>query len=149
MVYSDPSPLDATFGALADPTRRAILMRLSGGERSIGELAAQFDMTLPGVSKHVRVLESAGLTEIRREGRVRRCRLVGAPLRDAQAWIVKYQAFWEEQLDQFAAYLAATPEEAPACPPTTLPSSPTSSSSGAPSRRPPNAPSARGRNRRR
>ena len=103
MVYSGSTSyqptLDATFGALADPTRRAILVNLSRGERSIGELAAQFDMTLPGVAKHLRVLERAGLTDIRREGRVRRCRLVGAPLRDAEAWIVKYRTVWEQQLD--------------------------------------------------
>ena len=76
MVYSDAVPydqaLDATFGSLADQTRRAILVNLSRGERSIGELASQFDMTLPGVTKHLRVLERAGLTDIRRDGRVRR-----------------------------------------------------------------------------
>jgi DNA-binding transcriptional ArsR family regulator len=116
MVYSSSVALDATFGALSDPTRRAIVMKLARGERSIGELAAQFDMTLPGVSKHVRVLERAGLAHIRRDGRVRRCRLVGAPLRTATAWMLKYQAYWEQQLDQFAAFLAVTDEEDSAWP---------------------------------
>jgi DNA-binding transcriptional ArsR family regulator len=141
MVYSESSSLfstalNGTFGALADPTRRAILLDLSRGERTIGELAALFDMTLPGVSKHVRVLERAGLTDVRRVGRVRRCRLVGAPLRAADAWIAHYRAFWEQQLDQFAAYLDTNPEESSACPAPTSPKRPTSSSSVAPSTRP-------------
>jgi DNA-binding transcriptional ArsR family regulator len=149
MVYSQHATLDATFGALADPTRRAIMVNLAQGERSISELASQFDMTLPGVSKHVRVLERAGLADVRRDGRVRRCRLVAAPLRDAEAWIMKYRAFWEAQLDQFAAFLAATSEEEPAWPAPIPPSSPTSSSSGGRSPRPSNVPSPRGRTRRR
>jgi DNA-binding transcriptional ArsR family regulator len=111
MVYSQVHTLDATFGALADPTRRAMITKLARGERTIGELAAYFEMTLPGASKHVRVLERAGLADIRRDGRVRRCRLKVGRLRDAQAWIAKYQAYWEQQLDQFAAFLETTTEE--------------------------------------
>jgi DNA-binding transcriptional ArsR family regulator len=154
MVYSAHSPqlsaaLDGTFGALADPTRRAILLNLSRGERTIGELAALFDMSLPGVSKHVRVLERAGLTDVRRDGRVRRCRLMGAPLRAADTWIAHYRAFWEQHLDQFAAYLDANPEESPAWPAPTSPTAPTSTSSVGRSTRPSNAPTASGQTRKR
>jgi DNA-binding transcriptional ArsR family regulator len=106
MVYQQQ--LNATFAALADPTRREILARLATGERSISELAGRFDMTLPAVSKHVRVLERAGLASVRREGRTRRTTLVAAPMREAQAWIEKYRQFWEFQFDQLAAYLEAS-----------------------------------------
>src|SRR5690349_2197901 len=107
MVYH-PQMLDATFAALADPTRRAILSRLTTGERTISELASRFAMSLPAVSKHVRVLERAGLARVRREGRVRRTTLVAGPMRDAAAWIEHYRAFWEFQFDQLSAYLAAS-----------------------------------------
>jgi DNA-binding transcriptional ArsR family regulator len=106
MVY-DQSRLDATFGALADPTRREILSRLALGEQGIAELAGRFSMSLPAVSKHVRVLERAGLAFIRKEGRTRRTALVAAPMREAQAWIETYRQFWEFQFDQLAAYLDA------------------------------------------
>src|SRR3712207_9381060 len=86
MVYHH-ARLDATFAALAHPGRREILSRLAAGDKTIGELAARFDMTLPAASKHVRVLERAGLARVRREGRVRRTTLVAAPMRDAAAWI--------------------------------------------------------------
>src|SRR5690349_21902913 len=109
MVYQSSS-LDHTFAALADPTRRAIITRLATGERTISELASRFEMSLPAVSKHIRVLERAGLARVRREGRVRRTTLVAAPMRDASAWIERYRSFWEFQLDQLAAYLAATDE---------------------------------------
>lgn len=109
MVYQ--SSLDLTFAALSDPTRREILARLAGGERSISELASRFDMTLPAVSKHVRVLERAGLATVRRDGRTRRTRLVAAPMREAGEWIDFYKRFWEHQLDQLAAYLEETPAE--------------------------------------
>jgi DNA-binding transcriptional ArsR family regulator len=106
MVYHHA--LDATFAALADPTRREILSRLATGERSISELAGRFDMSLPAVSKHIRVLERAGLARVRRDGRTRRTTLIAAPMRDAQEWIEKYRQFWEFQFDQLAAYLAAS-----------------------------------------
>src|SRR3954466_9416258 len=98
MVYHQA--LDATFAALADPTRREILSRLAGGERSISELAGRFDMSLPAVSKHIRVLERAGLARIRQQGRTRHTALVAAPMRDARAWIDQYRQFWEQQFDQ-------------------------------------------------
>jgi DNA-binding transcriptional ArsR family regulator len=108
MVYNHGSTLDRTFGALADPTRRALIARLSGGERTISELAARFDMTLPAVSKHIRVLQRAGLADVRREGRVRRTSLVAAPMREAAVWIERYRRFWDFQFDQLADYLAST-----------------------------------------
>src|SRR5689334_19926124 len=109
MVYFEPS-LNTTFAALADPTRRAIIARLASGERTISDLASRFDMSLPAVSKHIRVLERAGLARIEREGRVRRTTLVATPMRDASAWIERYRRFWEFQFDQLSAYLAATDE---------------------------------------
>jgi DNA-binding transcriptional ArsR family regulator len=110
MVYHQ-GVLDRTFAALADPTRRAILSRLAAGDRTISELATKFDMTLPAVSKHVRVLERAGLARVRREGRVRRTSLVATPMREAATWIERYRQFWDFQLDQLAQYLeAAAPE---------------------------------------
>ena len=107
MVYSQGS-LDAAFGALADSTRRAILAQLARGDRTIKEIADGFDMTLPGVSKHLRVLERAGLATVRREGRVRRCHLVVTPLRDAASWIDRYRSFWEASFDRLATYLDTT-----------------------------------------
>lgn len=87
--------LDATFGALADPIRRAILARLARGESSIVELAEPFAVSLPAILKHLRVLENAGLLARQKDGRVNRCRLIAAPLKDAAAWIGKYRKFWE------------------------------------------------------
>ena len=104
------APLDAVFSALADPTRRAILEHLAAGEASVSELAAPFDMTLPGITRHIRVLEDAGLLASRKDGRVRHCRLVEDPLRDAIAWIVRYGAFWEERLDALEQLLAERDE---------------------------------------
>jgi len=87
--------LDATFGALADPTRRAILARLAEkSEISVTELAQPFDVTLPAISRHLRVLEEAGLLARRREGRVHHCRVVAAPMKPASEWIARYQRFW-------------------------------------------------------
>ncbi len=110
--YSQPSAgaelLDATFGALADPTRRAILARLALGEATVTELATPFDVSLPAVSKHLRVLESAGLLRREIDGRVHRCRLAALPMKDAAAWIETYRAFWETQLDALARYLEST-----------------------------------------
>jgi DNA-binding transcriptional ArsR family regulator len=111
MVYHQPR-LDATFAALAHPVRREILTRLTTGDKTVGELAARFEMSLPAASKHVRVLERAGLARIRREGRVRRTTLVAAPMRDAAAWIERYRRFWETQFDRLAEYLErTTPQE--------------------------------------
>ena len=105
MVYQRRSRLDRVFAGLADPTRRAILTRLASGDKTISELAARFDMSLPAVSKHVRVLERAGLARVHRDGRSRRTVLVAAPLREARNWIERYRRFWESQFDQLAAYL--------------------------------------------
>ena len=110
-------PLDATFGALADPTRRAILARLAHGEATVTQIAAPFRISLPAVSKHLRVLESAGLLQREIDGRVHRCRLAPRPMRDAAAWIGKYCAFWEHQFDALAKYLESAAEEKNACPP--------------------------------
>lgn len=101
-----PDPLSRTFAALADPTRRAMLAALAGGERSLTELAAPFAMSLPAVSKHLDVLERAGLVRRGRRGLVRPCRLDAAPLEAADAWIASYRAAWEAQMDALEAYLA-------------------------------------------
>ena len=103
--------LDTVFGALADPTRRAILARLAAGETSVTELAAPFDMTLPAVSKHLKVLERAGLITRGREAQWRPCRLDAAPLREAADWVGRYQRFWEERYDHLDEYLRAMPTE--------------------------------------
>jgi DNA-binding transcriptional ArsR family regulator len=105
------APLDATFGALADPTRRAILSRLARGQATVSELAAPFDVSLPAVSKHLRVLESAGLLQREIDGRVHRCRLAPKPMKAAAAWIDKYRAFWENQFDALEKYLESTVQE--------------------------------------
>jgi DNA-binding transcriptional ArsR family regulator len=103
-----PDPLSATFAALADPTRRAILARLSLGETSVTELAEPFDMSLPAISKHLKVLERAGLVARSREAQWRPCRLEAAPLRDVAGWVGHYRALWEGRLDRLANYLAET-----------------------------------------
>jgi DNA-binding transcriptional ArsR family regulator len=97
--------LSQVFSALADPTRRAILARLSKGEASVNELAEPFDITLPAVSKHLKVLEKAGLIERTRDAQYRPCRLQAAPLRDAADWIDHYRQYWEESFDRLDAYL--------------------------------------------
>jgi DNA-binding transcriptional ArsR family regulator len=104
MVYHD-GRLDRVFRALGDPTRRTILSLLADGERTIGDLAGRFDMTLPAVSKHVRVLESAGLATVRREGRARHCRLRALPLGEAAVWLEDYRGYWEAALDRLDAYV--------------------------------------------
>lgn len=106
------SSLDATFGALSDPTRRAIVERLTKGDASVGELAEPFDMSLPAISKHLTVLEHAGLVERSKEGRTRRCRLVAEPMRGALEWIATYGAFWEGQLDSLERFLATSKGDA-------------------------------------
>ncbi|MBV9634300.1 MAG: helix-turn-helix transcriptional regulator [Methylobacteriaceae bacterium] len=105
-----PDRLSATFSALADPTRRAILARLALGEASVGELAKPFQMSGPGVSKHLKVLERAGLIVRGREAQWRPCRLAAAPLKDAAEWLDQYRRFWEasfERLDQYLGDLQA------------------------------------------
>lgn len=97
--------LSATFAALADPTRRAILARLTSGETSVTELAAPFDMSLPAVSKHLKVLENAGLIVRSREAQWRPCRLEAEPMRQASEWLERYAKFWADRLDQLAAYV--------------------------------------------
>jgi DNA-binding transcriptional ArsR family regulator len=97
--------LSTTFAALADPTRRAILARLASGERSVTELAEPFDMSLPAVSKHLRVLERAGLIARGREAQWRPCRLDAGPLKDVADWAERYRHIWEARLDRLDAYL--------------------------------------------
>jgi DNA-binding transcriptional ArsR family regulator len=97
--------LSATFSALADPTRRAILARLALGETTVGELAKPFKMTGPAVSKHLRVLESAGLIVRGREAQWRPCRLVPDPLKDVDDWLDHYRRFWDASLDRLGDYL--------------------------------------------
>jgi DNA-binding transcriptional ArsR family regulator len=97
--------LDAVFSALADPTRRRILLRLSQGDASVGELAEPFRMSLPGVSTHLRVLERAGLLRRERDGRVHPCRLDAAPLEAADEFITRYRTFWDQTLEGLARYL--------------------------------------------
>ena len=97
--------LSATFAALADPTRRAILARVATGETSVSELARPFDMSLPAISKHLKVLERAGLIVRGREAQWRPCRLKAQPLKDAARWIEAYREHWEQRLDRLDAYL--------------------------------------------
>lgn len=105
MVKYQSSELDMTFGALADATRRGILEQLSGGESSVTKLAEPYNISLPAISKHLRVLERAGLLSQEKNGRVRRCRLDAGPMKEASDWISRYQRFWEQQLDSLAIYL--------------------------------------------
>ena len=97
--------LDRTFSALADPTRRAILARLADGEASVTELATPFTLTLPAISKHLKVLERAGLISRTRQAQWRPCRLEPAPLKDASDWLEEYRRCWEERLDRLDDYL--------------------------------------------
>jgi len=98
-------PLSSTFAALADPTRRAILARLALGETSVTELAEPFEMSMPAVSKHLKVLERAGLIARGREAQSRPCRLEPGPLKEAASWIEEYRRFWEASLDRLEEYL--------------------------------------------
>jgi DNA-binding transcriptional ArsR family regulator len=107
MVAQHPAPLDRVFHALADPTRRAMLHSLATGQRNISELAAPFDMSFAAASKHVRVLESAGLVRRRVVGRSHVCRLEPAPLAAADAWLRFYERLWTTQLDALDALLKA------------------------------------------
>ena len=100
-----PDRLSATFAALADPTRRAILARLASGETSVTELAEPFDMSLPAVSKHLKVLERAGLIARGREAQWRPCRIEPAALKDVDDWLQHYRRFWDESFDRLEDYL--------------------------------------------
>jgi DNA-binding transcriptional ArsR family regulator len=103
--------LDKTFGALSDPTRRAMIQRLARGESTVTELAQPFDMSLPAISKHVRILEQAGILVRRKTGRTFHCRLQPRPLEDATQWVERHRMFWEKQLDSLAAFLADTKKQ--------------------------------------
>lgn len=106
-------PLSLTFAAIADPTRRAILVRLSRGEAPVKELAEPFQMTLPAITKHLKVLERAGLIERSRSAQMRPCKLCAKPLKQAASWIDHYRSFWEasfDRLDQYLADLQSTPD---------------------------------------
>ena len=109
---TDDAALDAIFSALSDRTRRHILARLSSGAATVGELAAPFSMSLPAVSKHIRILEDAGLLRRKRDGWYHHCRLQGQPLEAAREFIDRYRSFWGETLDSLARYVEA--EAAPA-----------------------------------
>jgi DNA-binding transcriptional ArsR family regulator len=97
--------LDATFAALSDPTRRGILSMLASGEKTVTQLAEPFRMTLPAVSKHLKVLQKAGLVTQGREAQWRPCRLEAAPLKEATAWMERYRVYWEHSFDQLDDYL--------------------------------------------
>lgn len=98
-------PLNATFSALADPTRRAILARLALGEASVGELADPFDISLPAVSRHLKVLERAHLIVREKDAQWRRCHLTPQALQDVSDWVLQYKRFWESRFDSLANYL--------------------------------------------
>jgi DNA-binding transcriptional ArsR family regulator len=102
-----PDTLSTTLSALADPTRRAVLARLASGDLSVTELAEPFDMSLPAVSKHLKVLERAGLIARGRDAQWRPCRLQASPLKDVADWVEHYRRFWEESLDRLDDYLQA------------------------------------------
>jgi DNA-binding transcriptional ArsR family regulator len=104
---TSPDRLSVTFAALADPTRRAILARLALGETSVTELAEPFDMSLPAVSKHLKVLERAGLIARGREAQWRPCRIEPRALKDVDDWLERYRGFWEQSLDRLEDYLRA------------------------------------------
>ena len=105
-MRTEADPLSATLSALADPTRRAILARLSLGDATVGELAAPFDVSLPAVSRHLKVLESAGLISRGRDAQWRPCRLDAGPLKQVAGWLETYRRFWEGSFDRMDAYLA-------------------------------------------
>jgi DNA-binding transcriptional ArsR family regulator len=105
MIEYQPTPLDQVFHALADPTRRAMLARLADGERSVGELAAPFEMSLAAASKHIRTLERAGLIKRDVRGRTHICALDPIPLADANEWLKRYARFWNARLDALEALL--------------------------------------------
>jgi DNA-binding transcriptional ArsR family regulator len=111
MAQTAPDRLTSTFAALADPTRRAILARLMSGQASVTELAEPFHMTMPAVSKHLKVLERAGLIARGREAQWRPCRLDGEPLRDVAEWMEPYRRFWDESFERLDDYLQQIKKE--------------------------------------
>jgi DNA-binding transcriptional ArsR family regulator len=110
-MQTQSDPLSTTFAALADPTRRAILARLSSGEATVTELAAPFEMSLPAISKHLKVLQKAGLIEQGRQAQWRPCTLKPEPLRDASEWIGQYKRHWEDSLERLDTYLREIQQE--------------------------------------
>ncbi|QDT96458.1 ArsR/SmtB family transcription factor [Gimesia aquarii] len=111
MVNSRSQQLDETFFALSDPTRRAIIAHLADGDSTVAELSEPFSVSAPAISKHLRVLERAGLLTQERDGRARRCHLMPEPLKEAAEWVEKYQRFWEGKLDQLVKYLEQNQQE--------------------------------------
>jgi DNA-binding transcriptional ArsR family regulator len=111
MMVMDDVRLTAVFGALADPTRRAILARLTSGDATVGELAAPFRVSQPAISRHLKVLERAGLISRRRRATARLSHLEAAPLRDATAWLAHYQRYWDESYDRLDTLLARLRDE--------------------------------------
>ena len=109
----DADPLSSVFAALADPTRRAILARLADGEATVNELAAPFSISLQAVSKHLKVLERAGLIARGRDAQWRPCRIQPAPLRDLAAWTEQYRRLWDERYEQLDGYLRELKEKGP------------------------------------
>jgi len=105
MVKCSPSLLNRTFAALADPTRRRILKHLASGDRCVTDLARPHSMSLPAVSKHLRILEKAGLVSRRRRGRLHSLKLEARPMKEAQRWIEEYRKFWEDSFDRLDEYL--------------------------------------------
>ena len=103
--YTVETSLDNTFAALADPTRRAMLTRLSAGSMPVTTLAEPFDVSLPAISKQLRVLQRAGLVTQEKDGRIRRCQLQAGPMKQAVDWIERYRRFWDQQLESLASYL--------------------------------------------
>jgi DNA-binding transcriptional ArsR family regulator len=110
-MQTQSDQLSSTFAALADPTRRAILARLARGEATVSELAAPFDLSLPAISKHLKVLQRAGLIEQGRQAQWRPCRLKPEPLRDVSDWIGQYRRYWEESFDRLGEYLRELQEK--------------------------------------
>ncbi|MDZ5697956.1 MULTISPECIES: ArsR/SmtB family transcription factor [Phyllobacteriaceae] len=106
-------PLSAAFAALADPTRRAMLARLCEGEATVNEIAAPFDLSLPAISKHLKVLEGAGLISRGRTAQYRPCRLEAGPLKEVADWVERYRRFWDESLDHLDGYLKELQEKEP------------------------------------
>ena len=104
-MHMSPDHLSTTFAALADPTRRAILARLSTGEATVTDLAEPFEMSMPAISKHLKVLERAGLVARSREAQWRPCRIDAAPLKDVAEWVENYRLIWEQRLDRLDDYL--------------------------------------------
>ena len=110
MVKYSASPLNTTFAALADPTRRAIISRLAQGSATVTEIAEPFNISLPAISKHLRVLEGAGLLMRQKKGRIHYCHLSPQPLKEAAKWLSLYERFWDSQLDALANFLEETKE---------------------------------------